>query len=50
MKKKGKNKYRTLIKSIVCIIHIIVIVILGFCSFELYEKGDKPIDFSETKK
>ena len=50
MKKKGKNKYRTLIKSIVCIIHIIVIVILGFCSFRLYKNGDKPLNFSEIKR
>ena len=50
MKKKGRNKYRTLIKSIVCIIHIIVIVILGFCSFRLYKSGDKVVDFSKVKK
>ena len=50
MNKKESKKYRTLIKIIVCIIHIVVIAILGFCSFEVYQKGDAPRNFSEIKK
>ncbi len=50
MRKKESKKYRTLIKIIVCIIHIVVIAILGFCSFEVYQRGDAAKNFSEIKR
>lgn len=50
MKKGKRNGFRTLIKLVVCTIHVVVIMILAFCSFRVYENGDKPIHLSNAKK
>lgn len=50
MEKRKRNGYRTLIKLVVCVIHIVVIMILGFCSFRVYKSGDKPIHLSNVEK